>query len=276
MTSTRANTIIDNGWLQWATVGAEELQPHCGSITLKEPFYVLATQSCDLAHGSYENEPHAEFIGFSPIQELRPEFSKASNSRILHVEISESGQASYLGFFVRERFFLPREVLEKFAPNNPFVLSAQVCIQLTTWLSARYYRPSFSDEFNEHWKKVSGKIRDRIKKAYDRFGDIITGVFLGALDNPAEEEFTASWIVVFSSSKVDGGDQFKEVMAFFQSLENTLSDFLEKNDYDGTISVQSTKELTLSDLENHKRIFLDDMCFRGEELGGVEHQMEVC
>ncbi|MEO9586299.1 MULTISPECIES: hypothetical protein [Marinobacter] len=270
----RADAIIANGWLQWATVDAEVLQQYCGDLELKEEFYVLATQSCDLAHGDFNNEPHAEFIGFSLISQVRPELSKASNSRALDVEMTVSAEVKCLGFRMRERFFVRRELLENFSPTHPFHLSGNVCTQLTTWLAARYYRPSFSDDFNDHWKKVIGKIKEKVKKAYDRFGDVITGVFLGVADDNDAQDFSASWIIVYSQARLPVGQGADDLMEFFESWESILSSYMDDNGFDGVVSIQSTAEITLSELENHKRIFLDDMCFRGDGAGDVEHQMD--
>lgn len=272
--ASRADAIIENGWLQWVTVEAEALREHCDGIELKEEFYVLATQSCDLAHGDFDSEPLVEFIGFSIVDKVQPEFANASNSRVLHVEMPVSGEAKSIGFFIRERFFLQRELLERFSPTNPFQLSGHICIQLTTWLAARYYRPSFSDEFNDHWKKVSGKIKAKVKKLYDRFGDVITGVFLGAVDDVANEDFSASWIIVYSQDRVSASQNSDEIMSFLEGWEVSLSEYIDNKGYEGAVSIQSTAEITLSDLENHKRIFLDDMCFRGDGDGNVEHQMD--
>ncbi|WP_288945002.1 hypothetical protein [uncultured Marinobacter sp.] len=273
--SSRADAIIENGWLQWATVERELLQEHCGGVELREDFYVLATQSCDLAHGDFGNEPFVEFIGFSLVDRVQPELTRASNSRVLHVEVPVDGETKCLGFFIRERVLFTRKLLERFSPNNPFSLSSEVCTQLTTWLAARYYRPSFSDEFNDHWKKVLGKIKEKVKRAYDRFGDVITGVFLGARDDVENEDFSASWIIVFSDERVSASENRDEIMNFLEGWDESLSEYIDSNGYDGVVSIQSTAELTLSDLEKHRRIFLDDMCFRGDGEGEVEHQMEA-
>lgn len=273
MTS-RANVIIENGWLQWSTVEVGVLQEYFEDIELREDFYVLATQSCDLAHGDFANEPYVEFIGFSLVDKVQPELTKASNSRVLHVEMPVSAEIKFLGFFIRERFFLSRVLLERFSPTNPFILTSQVCIQLTTWLAARYYRPSFSDEFNDHWKKVIGKIKEKVKKVYDRFGDVISGVFLSTVDDVGNRDFSASWIIVYSEKRVSIVQNPSEVMEFLENWETSLNGYIDDKEYEGVVSIQSTAEITLSELESHKRIFLDDMCFRGDGAGDVEHQMD--
>lgn len=207
------------------------------------------------------------------IDNIVTDFTRASNSRILHIKTSQGEDFFNLGFYIREKIILPRIKLSAFAPDEPFKFNRDVCLQLSTWLAAKYYRASFSDEFNDYWKRVLGKIKDKVGKSYKRFGDILTGVFVESQDLPLEEDFKASWLIIYSNRKVKAHEKKAEVLSFLSDWEENLETYLAKNGLEGTVSIQSTEEVTLEQLEGHKRIFLDDACFRDEEPGAVEHQM---
>ena len=153
--SNRADEIISNGWEQWRCVSRHLLPDSFLTEDRSDcETFVVMTQSCDLAHGCFESEPFVELLGVT-VEEKKENgsFINAKNSRELHIPI-EGG--CYVAVRAANRFFVDRGELASFSPDDPLNFTEQQKTILTTWISSRYYRPAFSEEYMKVWGKVIG------------------------------------------------------------------------------------------------------------------------
>lgn len=134
---------------------------------------IIATHDCDLAQ-SPEAEPQIEVIIGCRIDALDGNFTHAKSPRTLHIKFD--GDARLQAEFVATaKRAISKTALLKFAPRADAKLSSSGQATFQRWLTARYRRSAFPDEFERRLVRET-KLAERIAKAVKPHGELIVAV----------------------------------------------------------------------------------------------------
>ncbi len=136
---------------------------------------IVISQSCDLMHGDFTQEPFAEILIAHRLLEL-PDgaLMYLRNPRRLHFYLQTHGQKQAYAAWTWDRHRLRREVLAQWPPDAERGLWDQDEQDvLISWLVARYERTALPDELQRRF----GQIKDKLKKSMKLLKDV-SGVFL--------------------------------------------------------------------------------------------------
>jgi hypothetical protein len=146
---------------------------------------IVISQSCDLVHGDFTQEPFAEIL----IAHRLPEPPDGAlmylrNPRRLHFYLQMHGQKQAYAAWIWDRDRLPREVLAQWPPDAERGLWDQDEQDvLISWLVARYERTALPDELQRRF----GRIKDKLKKPMKQLKDV-SGVFLECSDQELSDD----------------------------------------------------------------------------------------
>ena len=159
--------ILSNGWKQGALISKnDEGFKALGFSRESHDLYVLVSHSCDIAAYSYAKEPHVEFMG----AEFDPKENKAlahrRNPRKLQILLSD-GDYPFITLDINSRVFINRKLLATVSAEASSI-SQDALNELQMWISARYRRSAFPDEFNSRIDKAKEIIEEDAKKNGDR------------------------------------------------------------------------------------------------------------
>ena len=135
---------------------------------------MVVSQSCDLVHQSFENEPNCEVLVFRRVEKRNPRRSYGENPRFLQIAISRRGKAEVYEAAARGRYFVSRIELAEQAPSAEWSCSSDDIELVAAWLAKRYQRPALPSAFNLRLKP-SEKAIDRL---LDRKHELLTDILL--------------------------------------------------------------------------------------------------
>ncbi len=166
--------IRQRGWRQWSCVASADVPRVLAGVSLRAAGTVgngarllVVTQSCDLVHESYENEPMVEvFLCEDLGAEHLPDgnLTAGKNPRSLQVELQVKGEPHWIVLCSHGRTLLPRHRLANIAPDPTVVVSDQAVRILQRWIVNRTVRAAFPDAFNARTRKAQGRLEARLKK----------------------------------------------------------------------------------------------------------------
>lgn len=144
---------------------------------------IIATHDCDLAQ-SADSEPTVELIlGRILDAAANGNYTNCKNLRRLHVGLSASGEAIQIELDAGNRCFIPKENpnspemgLSAHTPSETHRMTPREHNTLQHWLSARYRRAAFPDEFDRRLKEETG-IAERLARAFKDTGHHIPAIF---------------------------------------------------------------------------------------------------
>ncbi len=157
-----------------------EITQHLSGVLLADDDAVIViSQSCDLVHGDFTQEPFAEIL----IAHRLPKPPDGAlmylrNPRRLHFYLQVHEQKQAYAAWIWDRYRLPRDVLAQWPPDAERGLWDQDEQDvLISWLVARYERTALPDELQRRF----GRIKDKLKKPMKQLKDV-SGVFLECSD----------------------------------------------------------------------------------------------
>jgi len=106
-------------------------------------------------------------------------YTHAKNARKLHVGFT-STNTCWGEFEATAKTTIDKQVLNGFKPRNNATLSPEDQATFQIWLSSRYRRSAFPDEFERRLTQT--KLHDKIAKAVKLHGELISGVFFDVDD----------------------------------------------------------------------------------------------
>jgi len=157
----------DNLWRQGFILNSDSVKA-LDLVHSKSPddtVVVVISHDCDLAQLS-DTEPICEVIVGCPVEEPSGDFTNAKNIRRLHLTFSAGSVKLAAEFHATNKRQIDKTVLAGHQPATNVRLTPAELTILQTWLSVRYRRSSFADEFDR-------RIKDKGAKFYDRFVKII-------------------------------------------------------------------------------------------------------
>lgn len=163
-----------------------EITQHLSGVLLADDDAVIViSQSCDLVHGDFTQEPFAEIL----IAHRLPKPPDGAlmylrNPRRLHFYLQAHEQKQAYAAWIWDRYRLPRQFFAEWPPDDKRLLDQDELDVLVSWLAARYERTALPDELQRRLK--SPKVQDKLKKAVKPLKEI-SALFVECSD----QEFSA-------------------------------------------------------------------------------------
>ncbi|MFT6915189.1 MAG: hypothetical protein ACJAWL_001492 [Motiliproteus sp.] len=271
----RTSPLIENGWQQWSLIGRDQLPDwlvwHINSKGGNEcQLFIVVTQTCCIANESYRDEPWLELIGGvlldqPPHQRLIGGYSP----RELHVPILNSvhADAGTLELKMRYRFQLPREHFGLFSPSAHHHVSERYKHNLRAWMTSRYCRPAFPDNFADRLSKFSDKLAEKLSKYSAKYPDDLIMVLVTHSPDtelPDDENYQCEWKLVHSQDITT--EQEKEIRVIEKSFSDRIEGVAGIN---GSFVAFDETEVSIAELRAGERWFFDYLTYRGKTVGAA-------
>jgi len=140
----------------------------------KETLVIVASHDCDLAQPP-DKEPDIEIVVGRCIATLDGNNTHAKSSRTLHIEF-DGDKPLRAEFVITKKRNISKNTLLGFMPVDDLRLSPEDLVTFQQWLSSRYRRSAFPDEFERRLVHQTS-LAERIAKAVKPHGKWITAVF---------------------------------------------------------------------------------------------------
>jgi hypothetical protein len=136
---------------------------------------LVISHDCDLAQlpGA---EPRVEIILGKWIDKLDGNYSFAKNARRLHLSFTNGDAPLHVDILTIQKTAIEKKQLADFRPYDAVRLTPEERSILQRWLSMRYRRSAFPDEFNRRLE--SAGVRERLVKILRPLGSIIVAMYV--------------------------------------------------------------------------------------------------
>jgi hypothetical protein len=255
--------IRSNGWCQGAISQPTELIPvfvpdWFPQIAATEAaLAILISHDCDILNHSLSKEPSVQWLIATPIKKLNSRFTNGMNCRTFHFECN----GRKYEVTAQRRLETPRNLLEKkSAKIQP--LSRDLTANLAHWLSKRFYRPAFPDEFNRRLALVANDIREKLDADHSLLKSIFIKIHPSE-ELPDEAEYAVSLVGMMSNAEYAITDSRERSQAVLDALETFLNDCKGVAVVDSQLSPQEAINLTIFD--DHVPWDFDYLTFRDQE-----------
>lgn len=132
-----------------------------------ETAVVVISHDCDLASEA-SSEPFCEVIVGKKILDQEGNVTRAKNPRKLHLNFSDGCVACVIELEAQKKRLLPKTDLLSHVPSSSASPSLDERTTLQAWLSARYARASFPNEFDRRLKDQAKKSYGKIVKIFEK------------------------------------------------------------------------------------------------------------
>jgi hypothetical protein len=186
---------------------------------------VMVTHDCDIA-SSQSLEPNVELLLGRRIEALGSDIH-AKTARRLHISYeTEQGLAHVEFQAIHKQTRIKIEVLSK-APRANWKLTPEGLVTLQKWLSARYFRSAFSDEFERRLKAKPAKLDKKIAKALDEPSQHILAVYFDVdagkeIQRNGESDVYQLNITLLYDSTKDEPVAYEAAQKAAESIEDTF------------------------------------------------------
>ena len=119
---------------------------------------VVVSHDCDIANDDLDDEPEVEVIVGRILSEADPNHTRTKSVRRLHLEYHRSSGGAAIELAMIAKKSVPKNRLVAWGPDPAYDLDQDNVATLQHWLSVRYKRAAFPDEFNDRMK-VAGMIK---------------------------------------------------------------------------------------------------------------------
>lgn len=191
-------------WRQGSLIKQVELG-QIGIAPTPEQYAIVISHDCDIPH------PKEEVIEIIVGQIVQPNkmFQDCKNPRKLHLKIEKDGECIYLELSFQFRVLISKVDFGSAlsGPDESFNLSESEKRTLKQWLSARFGRPAYPNEFENRIQKKIGKkdtVEKRIARLVEPVSQHIVGIFIGLdgdknVELPPEEPYYLSLFIVYNT-----------------------------------------------------------------------------
>jgi hypothetical protein len=144
---------------------------------------VVISHDCDVANDGLNDEPDVEVIVGRLLSASDPNHTRTKSVRKLHLEFESGSSVAAIELSVNAKTAIPKNRLGAWEPDPGFAIRPDNVATLQHWLSIRYKRAAFPDEFNNRMAATGlTKQMETIAKAHNA----IVAAFYFALDPPDE------------------------------------------------------------------------------------------
>lgn len=165
--------IINNGWSQSAVIPESlraVINQNASQSIKDDDVLIVLSQSCDLIHHDYDNEPYVEVIIASPLNsdKLDKSLFDSRNPRVLQLHIIIDGNQHLFQIKSHNKISFPRNLLEDHKPReNIKILGSNIPM----WIGKKYFRPALPNNFNSRFnqeavKKILKKNHEPIERFF--------------------------------------------------------------------------------------------------------------
>ena len=220
--------------------------------SIPEGSYIIISQDCDVLHQSFEDEPHVEAILFCLIEKYDGNLTHGKNPRKIHFQLNDNQHYECL---IKNRIPIDREFLTKFSACDKLSLPQKALDNLINWLTKRYDRDAFPDEFN---KRLN---REKLQKLFKKHGEKIIGLFVQL---NTESELSDGEIYKINLAMIIEDDLSSELQSKLQDcLEKTI-DILEQSNGLKVVlyEMKTFHDITVAEFMNLKALDFDFLSYR--------------
>ena len=190
---------------------------------------VVLSQDCDIVREKTQ-EPFIEFISGTKIPTPKGNYQNGKNPRILDIKV---GYCDY-EFSIHNKFRVKKEVLEKLSLQEPEKIDLKNLDILRKWISKRYTRAAFPDNFNSRLSKSKGYA----KLAKNNISRNVLEVFIDVKEEElCESDFYEPQILVVIPETLDEGEQEKIESTYEKAFTLLHEDFDYIHDINVTASL---------------------------------------
>ena len=187
----RVNQLREHGWRQGsvlpksvidaARAQADGHWPTHFSVA-EDDWLIVVSHACDIRNPKPDNEPIVEVL-VARLHAKKKADSRATfgkNSRTLHFEGQQSGTTVKLVASAFERFAVDRLLLGDAPPDPQRQIRDLPLRILISWITKRYQRQGFSDDFDRGVN--TAKAKDRVNDFLTTHAKTLLGVFIAFAD----------------------------------------------------------------------------------------------
>ncbi len=187
------------GWfgrIQAALKLASTRRRNAQTINADTERWMVITQDCDLVQPDLDKEPYVELIRIRPAEgnPLPPPWGQ-SPREIQFGDPHGGKNAPRFVCSIHDRVLLDRRYLTDHRPDDSRAFEAENVRRLCRWVSRRYVRAAFPNEFNKRVKSALDALTDR-RTELNRKSDLFTGVYVRVSETelePAEDYEVLIW-----------------------------------------------------------------------------------
>jgi len=158
----------DTAWRQGQVLGTEAIE----ALGLLHPEFpdasavVVISHDCDLANDNLNAEPFVEILIGRKVETAKGDLAWGKSPRTLHLEYSHSGAPVFIELVATNKTRVEKNLLAPFQPDAAYKLSPKFLTGLRHWLSVRYNRAAYPDQFVARMKdaKLDEKLASRLRK----------------------------------------------------------------------------------------------------------------
>lgn len=234
---------------------AEGIQKHCidakpdSNHASEEIIIVALSQDCDIVREKTQ-EPFIEFISGTKISVSNGNYLNGKNPRVLDIRIE---QLDY-EFSIHDKFRVKKENLENLYLPEPEKLDQKNLDILRKWVSKRYTRAAFPDNFNGRL----GKNKAYTKLAKSNISQDVREVFIFVEESELDEKTSYKPRILVVIPENLNKDKQEKIEAAY---ENAFTG----NGIDPDIQLVTENDVTLADLRTYKRWDMDYYSSEGAE-----------
>jgi hypothetical protein len=159
MAGARNDTIWQQGFALNKVSAAQLALVH--PVAKDDTVVVLISHDCDLLEDS-SIEPYCEVIVGRSIAKADGNFTGAKNPRRLHLIFSAGATLIAAEFLATDKRLIEKSTFLSHAPLEDVRLTTEEHFTLQSWLSARYHRPIFPDEFDRRFKEKPAEVHKKV------------------------------------------------------------------------------------------------------------------
>jgi hypothetical protein len=250
-----AGEIRARGWTQGSLL---RLSPDRAAELELDPevAYCVVSHPCDVVSPSFDRDPFVELIPTEFAGAADGNLTFGKNSRRLHLP----HDGSIFQLTADAKFKIDRSALIGLNPMG--ALDEAERRLLASWLSSRYARPTFADEFNLRMESATKNIAKIMKAAGAHMSGIYVGTTLGELD--AGTPYSVTVIVTMLTDDFEDSGSFATVSQACDQIDVAIRqskgiDLL-------SLELVSEDDMSLDSLRRFARWDYDDLSFRaGDE-----------
>ncbi|MGL6225609.1 MAG: hypothetical protein ACRC10_03170 [Thermoguttaceae bacterium] len=185
------DTLTSNNWRQCsvfpldATAEIADRLPIEKDELVNGSCWLVFSHSCDINSKS-QSETHIEILLLTPIAEQNNSYIHGKHPRFYHLEINGRWYEAQID----NRFRIDRDFCARYVPCPTTTVSAEDNRSIVQWITYRYVRSAFPDEFNERIKRKKDT-KDKLKKLLEKGeSQLLSGLFISISTNDELPEET--------------------------------------------------------------------------------------
>ena len=244
-----SNYLWKNGWRQGAIIDnnssieaiINNAQGYKSPNTQLPDLLVIISQSCDMLHQKIDEEPYIVLIAGYFNKERKGYLFYGKNPRRLQIEHHKR----IIGFSAHDIFVILKESFEEVNPKQGSIALAKAEVkQIINWISRRYARAAFPDEFNSRLARAN-KI-DKAKK--NQLMESVSLIYIDITDEELKNDQNYETTMIIGVKHGSNQEIRDQVDSLFYKTFNVPG-------IDTEVIVLDENDITYETISTHKRFF---------------------